>query len=160
MELSKYRFRSVWRVGASAPDAFSVLSCVEDYVDWWPEVREVRRLSDESFELRCRSVLPYDLVFVSTQARVDPTARVLRATLTGDLNGYSRWTIYPETEGSLLIFDEEVTLGKESLRRIAPIARPAFRANHKIMMSSGERGLRTYLAGYERGQKTPPEGKG
>jgi hypothetical protein len=34
---------------------------------------------------------------------------------------------------------------------LLPIARPAFRANHALMMRRGERGLRTYLAGFEHG---------
>jgi len=34
------------------------------------------------------------------------------------------------------------------LRRLELAARPAFKANHTKMMRDGERGLRTYLAGY------------
>ena len=37
---------------------------------------------------------------------------------------------------------------KPLLRRLELIARPAFKANHSRMMRDGERGLRTYLAGY------------
>ena len=43
---------------------------------------------------------------------------------------------------------------KALLRRLAPIARPAFRANHALMMRHGERGLRTYLAGFEHGTQS------
>ena len=70
-----------------------------------------------------------------------------RPRLTGDLEGFSRWTIQEFPDGSRATFEEEVVANKKLLQRLDPIARPAFRANHKLMMSHGERGLRTYLAG-------------
>jgi hypothetical protein len=80
--------------------------------------------------------------------------RVLEAKLTGDLEGFSRWTITATGSGADLLFEEEVVTTKALLRRLAPIARPAFRANHALMMRHGERGLRTYLAGYEHGTRS------
>ena len=46
------------------------------------------------------------------------------------------------------VFEEEVTATKALLRYLAPVARPAFRANHTLMMRHGQAGLRVYLAGY------------
>jgi len=37
---------------------------VASYPIWWPQVPSARQLDDTSGELRCRSMLPYDLVFV------------------------------------------------------------------------------------------------
>jgi Polyketide cyclase / dehydrase and lipid transport len=143
-----YRFRSVWKVGGSASDAYRALAHLADYPMWWPEVREVRPLGEDEYELRCRSLLPYDLVFTTHQTRRDPEARVLEAKLTGDLEGFSRWTIQEFPDGARATFEEEVVANKELLRRLDALARPAFRANHRLMMRHGERGLRTYLAGY------------
>ena len=142
-----YSFRSVWKLGAPADDVYQALQRLADYPAWWPEIKEVRPLGSEEYELRCRSVLPYDLVFTTHQKRRDPQARVLEATLAGDLEGFSRWTIQEFPEGSRVTFEEQVVANKELLRRLDPVARPAFRANHKLMMQHGERGLRTYLAG-------------
>lgn len=147
-DLNFYRFRSVWEVDARTEDAYTVLEKVGDYPAWWPEVTSVRRLGEDVCEVRCRSLLPYELVFTSRHARRDPVARVLEARLSGDLEGFSRWTILPSSSGSSLIFDEEVVVTKALLRRLAVVARPAFKANHALMMSHGLRGLRTYLAGY------------
>lgn len=133
---------------ARADDAYAVLQKVGDYPAWWLEVRTVRQLGEDFCEIRCRSVLPYELVFTSRQARRDPIARVLEAHLSGDLEGFSRWTIVPSDSGSDLVFDEEVIVTKSLLRRLAVVARPAFKANHALMMRHGERGLRAYLAGY------------
>jgi len=41
----------------------------------------------------------------------------------------------------------QVVVNKRLLRRLAPVARPLFRANHAAMMRRGHRGLRAYLAG-------------
>jgi len=150
VDLRAYRFRSVWSVPAEPGTVYAVLRELGEYPRWWREVRTVRRIDDDTSELVCRSFLPYDLSFVSSRAREDPFARVLEATLTGDLEGFSRWTIRPDgRNGSRMLFEEEVVTNKRSLNLLAPIARPAFTANHTLMMRSGERGLRTYLAGYQ-----------
>jgi hypothetical protein len=73
---------------------------------------------------------------------------VLEASMTGDLEGFSRWAISVHPTGTSATFDEEVVANTSLLRRLERIARPAFKANHKRMMRNGERGLRTFLAGY------------
>jgi len=145
---SSYSFRSTWQLGAPPDDVYRVLERLPDYPLWWPQVKSVRPVGDEVYELRCRASLPYDLVFTTRQAVREPSARVLEATLTGDLDGYSRWTIGSHPTGTEAVFEEEVVATKALLRRLELVARPAFKANHTRMMRDGERGLRTYLAGY------------
>ncbi len=155
--LRDYRFTSYWRVRATVEEAYAALHDLESYPAWWPEVKEATRVDDKTFALRCRSTLPYDLVFHTTQAVEDPSSGILEASMTGDLEGFSRWTIRPGPEGSVMRFDEEVTTNKRSLNLLAPIARPAFKANHTLMMRHGEAGLRTFLAGLRLGRQLPPE---
>jgi Polyketide cyclase / dehydrase and lipid transport len=155
VDLNFYRFTSTWLVPGAPVDAYAALETLDDYPEWWPEVKEARKLDENRFEVRCRSLLPYDLVFTSEQAVRDPETKVLEATLRGDLDGFTRWTIQGSHGGSRLVFEEEVTANKRSLRALAPVARPAFRANHYLMMRHGERGLRTYLAGYRLARRTP-----
>jgi len=154
--LREYRFTSIWRVRANVDEAYAALHDLASYPAWWPEVKEAKRIDDKTFWLRCRSTLPYDLIFETAQAVQDPTAGILEATMTGDLEGFSRWTIKPGPEGSVMRFDEEVTTNKRSLNLLAPIARPAFKANHTLMMRHGEAGLRTFLAGLRLGRQLPP----
>ena|SRR5579859_8072398 len=151
MELNHYAFRSVWRVEAAKTDVFSVLEDLGSYPAWWPEIRRAVKVDEESFELTCRSLLPYDLVFHSTQERRDAADGVLQARLSGDLDGFSRWTVTSNGLVATAVFDEEVTATKALLRRLAPVARPAFRANHWLMMRHGQAGLQVYLAGYAAG---------
>ena len=148
-----YRFRSEWPLTAPRGDVYRALSELDDYPAWWPEVVSVTRISPDAAELRCRSLLPYDLVFTTRQSRQDPGAGVLEAHLEGDLAGFSRWTISPEGTGTVAVFEEEVTAEKSLLRRTGAVARPAFNANHSLMMRHGHRGLRTYLAGMALGRR-------
>jgi hypothetical protein len=44
------------------------------------------------------------------------------------------------------MFDESVRTGKLLLNVFAPLFKPLFAWNHRMMMASGEQGLRRYLA--------------
>jgi hypothetical protein len=127
---------------------YAALAELADYPFWWPEVRRVEPRGRDTYQLTCRSLLPYDLVFTTTQQRRDPAAGVLEASMVGDLSGFSRWTITASRTGTEAVFEEEVEAMKASLRRLSPLARPAFRANHTLMMRHGQRGLMAYVAGY------------
>jgi len=151
--VANYTFRSEWRLDASPADVYAVLHELGDYPAWWREVRKAEQVDEQSFRLTCRSTLPYDLVFTTTQARQDPEAGVLEANMVGDLTGFSRWTITADGAGTLAVFDEEVDATKASLQKLEPVARPAFKANHWLMMRHGQAGLRTYVAGYRLGRR-------
>jgi uncharacterized protein YndB with AHSA1/START domain len=143
--VSEYVFRTEWRLRA-APDAvYAALADVAAYPQWWPQVVGARWLDDASGEIRCRSLLPYDLVFVARREVEDPDARVLLAELTGDLTGRSQWTVHEDGAGTLAVFDEEVDVRKRLVRLIGRLGRPALRFNHDAMMRAGEKGLRRFL---------------
>jgi hypothetical protein len=99
--------------------------------------------------LLVRSTLPYDLRFDMIEDEADRTSGVLRASMVGDLDGFSAWSITTTAHGATALrFDEDVRLNKPWLNRFAPVARRAFEWNHAMMMRHGERGLRAALAGY------------
>src|SRR5689334_12212806 len=102
--MHRYVFRSAWRLDAHPDEVYATLADVETYPTWWPQVRGGRRLDDASGEIVCRSLLPYDLTFTAHRVIEDPVARVLRATLSGDLNGTSEWRIGPTGSGTTAIF--------------------------------------------------------
>jgi hypothetical protein len=151
MDLHRYRFRSVWPVQVSVEEAYRALREVEDYPAWWPEVRRTERVDDATYDMVVRSVLPYDLAFRTERSREDPRAGVLEARMVGDLEGFSRWSITPAAGGATAVFEEQVQARKPLLRRLGWLARPAFVANHTMMMRHGRAGLRAYLAGVRRG---------
>lgn len=146
MPSDHYLFRSEWRLNADPDLVYAALADVATYPAWWPQVHAARQLDDASGELRCRSLLPYDLVFVIRREVEDASARVLRAALHGDLAGSSRWEVTTDGTGALAVFDEDVVVRKALIKLAGVLARPALRFNHDRMMRAGERGLRAHLA--------------
>ncbi|GLW46005.1 polyketide cyclase [Streptomyces sp. NBRC 14336] len=145
MDWSHYRFRSLWALPAPPATVYAALERAEDYPRWWPQVREVDRLDDTSGRIRIRSTLPYDLVFTAREVRRDPDAGVLEIAMTGDLEGWARWTLTPAGTGTLARYDQVVDVRKPLMRRLAVPGRPVFRVNHWLMMRAGRRGLRAHL---------------
>jgi hypothetical protein len=143
---NRYRLTSVWRLPAPPRVVYRMLREVPEYPLWWPQVREVRRLDEHTGQLRIRSALPYQLLLTVRELRQDEVAGVLEAELSGDLTGWSRWTVGADgPTGSRAVFEEEVRPGKPLMRRLALPGRPLFLVNHALMMRAGERGLRRRL---------------
>jgi uncharacterized protein YndB with AHSA1/START domain len=146
MDWTRYRFCSAWRLAAPPDVVYQVLERPEEYPQWWPQVREARRTGETTGTLRLRSVLPYDVHVTVRQTRRDPVARVLEVAMPGDLEGWVRWTILPTGDGTELLFEEDATVNKPLMRRLAVPGRPVFRANHTCMMRRARRGLLDRLA--------------
>ncbi|CAL9573323.1 hypothetical protein SUDANB6_04915 [Streptomyces sp. enrichment culture] len=146
MDWNHYRFRSLWALPAPAPAAYRALERIEDYPRWWRQVRQVTRLGPADGLVRIRSLLPYDLTTTLRERRRDPAAGVLEVALSGDIEGWARWMVIPRGSGTLARYEQVVDVRKPLLRRLAVPGRPAFRANHALMMRSGRRGLAAYLA--------------
>ena len=148
MSLNDYRFRSLWSVRAATGRVFSTLVDVACYPDWWPDIRAVHRVDDDTAEVVCRSVLPYALTFRLHRVVEDERAGHMRVDMTGDLEGYVQGQVAEHrTAGALLAITQRVVVRKPLLRAFAPVGRPLFRANHALMMWRGQRGFRAYLAG-------------
>ncbi|MFF4758147.1 SRPBCC family protein [Streptomyces sp. NPDC001292] len=145
MDRTDYRFRTRWTLPAPPDAVYRALERVEDYPRWWRQVREVTRTGPTTGVIRIRSLLPYDLTFTAREVRRDPAAGVLEAVLTGDVDGWARWTLTAHGTGTLVRYDQVVDVNKPLLRRFAVPGRPVFRANHRLMMRAGRRGLAAHL---------------
>ena len=145
MDRNRYRFLSLWALPAPPAAVHAVLERVEDYPRWWPQVREVNRIDDTTGTIRVRSLLPYDLTFTAREVRRDPAAGVLETALSGDIEGWARWTVTAGGPGALARYEQVVDVHNPLLRRFAVPGRPLFRANHRLMMRAGRRGLAAYL---------------
>lgn len=145
MEWTHYRFHSRWLLPAAPAAVYDALERAEEYPRWWRQVREVNRLDDTTGVIRIRSVLPYDLTFTAREVRRDPAAGILEIAMSGDLDGWARWTVTADGTGSLARYEQVVDVSKPLLRRFAVPGRPLFRANHRLMMRSGRRGLAGHL---------------
>jgi polyketide cyclase/dehydrase/lipid transport protein len=145
VSLNDYRFRDLWSLSATTARVFDALVDVSNWPRWWPDVRSVHQVDDDTAELLCRAALPYGLTFNLHRAEQDATTGRLRVDMTGDLDGYCEAVVTPETTGARLAIDQRVVVHKRLLRSLAPVARPLFLANHALMMWRGQRGLRSYL---------------
>ncbi|MFE2986377.1 SRPBCC family protein [Streptomyces sp. NPDC059262] len=145
MDWNRYHFRSVWDLPAELADVFAALERAEDYPLWWPQVREATPLDERRGTARFRSLLPYDLFVTATALRRDAEAGVLEITMSGDLEGWVRWTVRAQEGGTRALYEQEAEVCKPLLRRFALVGRPVFLANHALMMRSGRRGLVAHL---------------
>ncbi|MDX2540777.1 SRPBCC family protein [Streptomyces sp. WI04-05B] len=145
MDWSHFRFRARWTLAAPVATVYDALEQAEDYPRWWPQVRAVDRVDDTSGIIRIRSLLPYDLIFTAREVRRDPGAGVLEIAMTGDLDGWARWTLTAAGSGTRADYEQEVDVTKPLMRRLAVPGRPLFRANHALMMRAGHRGLAAHL---------------
>ncbi|GLX52186.1 polyketide cyclase [Streptomyces hygroscopicus subsp. hygroscopicus] len=141
MDWNHYRFRSLWPLPAPPAAVYAVLERPEDYPRWWPQVRAVTRLDRSTGILTIRSALPYAMTFTARERRRDPVAGVLEIAISGDIEGWARWTVTAAAPGTLALYEQEVDVRKPLLRRLAVPGRPVFRVNHRLMMRSGRRGL-------------------
>ncbi|MET8581920.1 SRPBCC family protein [Streptomyces collinus] len=145
MDWNHYRFHSRWSLPAPPAAVYAALERPEDYPHWWPQVRRVTRLDDATGVLTIRSALPYAMTFTARTTRRDPAAGVLAVGLSGDIEGWARWTVTAEGPGTLARYDQEVDVRKPLLRLLAVPGRPVFRVNHRLMMRAGRRGLLRHL---------------
>ncbi|MFE4332435.1 SRPBCC family protein [Streptomyces sp. NPDC056831] len=145
MDWSHYRFVSIWDLPGSPDAVYEILGRADCYPRWWPQIREVTSVDGTTVTTRIRSFLPYDLVMTVRERRRDPRARVLEATLSGDLDGWARWTVTAHGTGSRATYEQEVEVHRRLMRLLAVPGRAVFRANHALMMRAGRRGLTARL---------------
>lgn len=145
----RYHLESTWRLAAPADEVLVALRDLEGYARWWPQVRTAERVAAHRVRMRCRSTLPYDLVFDVVESGIDLGRGYLQGTLTGDLEGTSSWVVAsdPGGAGTTASFVEVVVTTPRAMNLLAPVARPLFLANHQRMMRDGEAGLRAELDG-------------
>ncbi|GAA1362416.1 SRPBCC family protein [Streptomyces beijiangensis] len=147
MDWCHYRFRSVWDLPADPDTVYAVLEKAGEYPRWWPQVRAVTPLDDRTGTARFRSLLPYDLLVTAHEKLRDPEARVLEVEMTGDLEGWARWTVEACDGRTRAVYEQEVEVTSPLMRRLAVPGRPVFLANHALMMRGGRRGLTDLLQG-------------
>jgi hypothetical protein len=140
-----YRFDNQWQLRAPSQQVYVALAEVEDYQQWWPQIRQIQRIDDNSGRVRIRSLLPYPLDLVLARAVEDEARGILRVDIAGDLQGWCGWQLVARGQVTTARFSQEVHVMVPMLQRVPFAIRPLLRGNHAHMMRSGERGLRRYL---------------
>lgn len=146
MHAPEYHFRARWHLDAPYDEVFDVLADLEHYPQWWPAVRKIVPVDEETAGAYLRSRLPYTLVCTLTRETQDREHGALEVRLAGDLHGYARWVLFDAAGQTTGVYEQRVTARRASMRFLAPAAGPLFRLNHRWMMQDGLDGLRRRLA--------------
>lgn len=139
--MATYHFVSTWYLdGASVESVWAELMGSENWPSWWKYVDRVEELAPGDPDglgrrqrVVFRTALPYDLGFDSEVTRVDPP-RVLEIAASGELEGTGRWILFPTDRGTHVTYKWDVRTTKWWMNALAPIAAPAFRWNHDVLM--------------------------
>jgi hypothetical protein len=147
-----YHFVTRWRVRSTPADVAEVLSDPCDLPRWWPAVYLGVRVLREGdargvgrvVELLTKGWLPYTIRWRFTTTRNDGAAGIsLRAE--GDFVGTGTWVFKPDGDFVSAFYDWRISAEKPLLRRLTWLLRPAFAANHRWAMRTGEQSLRLEL---------------
>jgi carbon monoxide dehydrogenase subunit G len=134
-----FRFEREWHVAAAPARVREVLLDLEHYPEWWPQVRAVAKVDDDTAYVVCRSVLPYTLDLVLHAEERGPD--LLRTTIDGDLSGWSAFRVRADGEGTHVLYEQEVVVAHRALSLASRLLRPLLRWNHDRMMDGCEVGL-------------------
>ncbi len=140
---ASYSFSASWLTPAPVADVAETVLDLEHYPEWWPQVRAVAKLGPDTARVLCRSALPYTLDLVLDA--VSREAPVLEVAVSGDLDGWVRWTLVAVDGGTRTEFAQEVAV-TGLLAASSYVARPLLRWNHQRMMRGCEQGLSVRLA--------------
>ncbi|MBW9216750.1 SRPBCC family protein [Mumia sp. zg.B53] len=146
MKPRHYSFASTWRVAAPVAQAFDAVADLERYAVWWPDVRHVTGIDDDTARLAIRATLPYTLHLTLHRTRVDETSRHLLAEIAGDLEGWASWRLGADRETTVLRYSQEVVTTEPWMNAIGSLVSPVLRLNHTAMMRRGQVGLARYLS--------------
>lgn len=139
---SSFSFTDSWVTPAPVPEVAAVVTDLEHYPRWWPQVLAVVKLGPDTARVLCRAALPYTLDLVLDA--VSREAPVLQVALSGDLDGWVRWTLSETDGGTRTVFEQEVE-ARGALAVASYVARPLLRWNHDRMMAGCRAGLEARL---------------
>jgi hypothetical protein len=145
--MALYHFRTEMRIGAAPEQVWKVLEEPTTWPDWWRWLRHVEVLGPgpgDAVGARCRfefrTRLPYTLAFVLETVRIAPPS-LWESRVTGELAGSGMWEVSERDGGSLVRYTWIVATTKRWMNLLAPVARPAFNWNHRVIMGDFAAGL-------------------
>ncbi|MEV7527027.1 SRPBCC family protein [Agrococcus sediminis] len=143
---SRYRFDHDWHLDTGADAVLALLEDVPGYGRWWPGVRVLDAAPAaraRAADLEVRAPAGYRIrISIAEEARADDE---LRASIRGDLDGWSAWRVRPEGVGTRVAFAQEVDARKPLLRLASPVLHRVLAAQHAAVMRRAEQGMRAAL---------------
>lgn len=145
--MASYEFVTKWRIEAPIEKVWNEIYHTEYWPDWWQGVEEVVELV-EGDDLGVGSIrrytwktkLPYKLIFDIETVKVKPMT-YLEGIAKGELDGKGIWQLTEDGDQTIARYDWLVNTTKTWMNLLAPIAKPLFEWNHKVVMSWGAQSL-------------------
>jgi hypothetical protein len=146
MAMNFYRFDVSWTINRPRRAVFEALTDLARYPSWWRDYTEARQIDPVIVEFTLKAALPYKLVVTNRFITNDPLDTHFRLELGGDIVGWIDFDITDAPNGETAVhITQECEARKTLLRILAPIAKPAFRRNHAIVMRNGLKALNELL---------------
>lgn len=148
----EFHIVSRWRVKGSVDDVYNVINKPKDFVRWWSAVYlrvEEIEAGDENgvgrtLNLHTRGFLPYTMDWQARATEVEKPVRLV-VEAQGDLQGTGEWRFRQDGEWAQVDYDWTVVANRPWMKRLAPLLRPVFAANHRWAMRKGQQGLEREL---------------
>jgi uncharacterized protein YndB with AHSA1/START domain len=146
-----FQLESRWHLAAPVGRVWSALQHTESWPRWWPYVRRVTVVREGDARglgsvrhIDWASRLPYGIAFDVEVVEIEHE-RLLRGHAIGEVDGEGLWRLKPEGVTTHVHYSWRVVVTRPWMRWVAPIAAPAFRWNHDVVMRAGGLGLAKHL---------------
>jgi hypothetical protein len=130
-----------YRFALAPEELWQTLTRTADYQRWWPWLRTFEGSAfgvGERWSCVVQPPLPYAVRFRLTIGEV-VDARLVTATVDGDIVGDARLDISPSSEGSELHLVSRLAPSSAILRAVATLARPIAQFGHDWVIDTGLR---------------------
>jgi uncharacterized protein YndB with AHSA1/START domain len=149
--MTEYRFLTTWLLEADRERVWDAIHEAERWPEWWQGVLEAEQLSDgdaagvgQQSRYVWKAKLPYRVEFLIRSTRVE-RPHLLEGEASGELAGVGRWRLFEQGDVTAVIYEWNVRTTRAWMNLLAPLARPAFKANHDYVMRNGGEGIAKLL---------------
>lgn len=145
--VARYHFLTTWLLDVPRERVWSQLKDPLSWPEWWRGVVRVEEHDPGDEQGRggrhtvvWRSRIPYPLEFQFQTDEVDAPRRMAGRAF-GELEGTGIWRLWEDGEVTAVLYEWDVRTTKPWMNALAPLAGPAFRWNHDVVMRHGGEGL-------------------
>jgi uncharacterized protein YndB with AHSA1/START domain len=147
----EYRFVDEWHVPLPIDEVYDLVGEPKRYPEWWSSVFLAAEgpggppEPGKATHVTARGFLPYRLRFTLTCTAVERPRRI-ESVLSGDFEGTGTWLLEEHDGGTRAQLDWRPVVAKPLVRRLTPVLRPLFRANHNWTMRRGDEAIQRLAA--------------
>lgn len=137
-----FRSDRSWRFDVGRDELWERIAATDDFPSWWPWLREFEATGALATHERWSCVvsppLPYTVRFDVAFDLVDP-ARLVHATVTGDIGGQARLLLDDDGDGSVARLVSSLRPTNVFLRGFGLVARPLVEHGHDWILDEGRK---------------------